>query len=150
MNSNQPIKFRKMLSQGFSLIELMMVVVIMGILATIAIPNYLHYAKRAKFTEIIKATEPYKLAVELCFQAQGKITECNAGSHGIPPGVGTKKEQNKPYGRVASVSIAKGIITATATADLAAKTFILKPNTTGDDAQLSWTISGSCKDNGLC
>lgn len=143
-------KLNSHLNRGFTLIELMMVVVIIGILATIAIPNYLHYAQRAKFTEIIQATAPYKLAVELCFQEQGKIDTCDAGMHGIPAAIGQGIGQKKPYGKISSLTVVKGTITATSTIELDSKTFTLTPSTTSEDGHVTWDLGGTCKASGIC
>jgi len=54
--------------KGFTLIELMIVIAIIGILAAVAVPQYSQYTKRAKFSEVKLAVSPIKSAVELCFQ----------------------------------------------------------------------------------
>ena len=48
---------------GFTLIELMIVIAIIGILAAVAVPQYGQYTKRAKFSEVISATAPIKLSL---------------------------------------------------------------------------------------
>lgn len=53
----------KLTEQGFSLIELMVVVAIVGILSTVAIPAYKSYTIRAKVTEMLALAQPVKLTV---------------------------------------------------------------------------------------
>jgi type IV pilus assembly protein PilA len=59
------------MQQGFTLIELMIVVAIIGILAAIAIPAYQTYTAKAKFTEVILSTSGIKAAIEVCAQSNG-------------------------------------------------------------------------------
>src|SRR5687768_11021587 len=92
---------------GFSLIELMIVIAIIGILAIIAIPSYQDYTKRARFSEVIAATAPYKTAVSLALQQGTPVAELNTNTHGIPA-------SPKPTQNLTSIKVEKGIITATA------------------------------------
>ncbi len=136
--------------QGFTLIELMIVVAIIGILAAIAIPNYQQYTKKAKFTEVVQATSPFKLAVEACFQDQQAVASCGtAGTNGIPSAAGAS-------GYVSSVAVGtNGTITATAVSSngLGGETYILTPTTNGTAStgyNLTWGKSGGCVTSGIC
>lgn len=125
--------------QGFSLIELMIVVAIIGILATIAIPSYQQYTKKARFAEIITAASVFKTAVALAIQEGVPLDDIKDGTHGIPMSPTATKN-------LASIKVMRGVITATATELIDKASYILKPSQDGS----IWAIGGTCLKSGLC
>lgn len=71
-------------NKGFSLIELMIVVAILGILSSLAIPSFTSYTQRAKATTAYLALQPWQTAIALCWQEQGNFSTCNLGQANIP------------------------------------------------------------------
>lgn len=75
-------------NKGFTIIELMIAVAIIGVLAAVAIPAYGNYLNRAKVSEAFNMAGPYQVAFAECVQNVGidkaKTGECASGKNGVP------------------------------------------------------------------
>lgn len=148
----------KKVQQGFTLIELMIVVAIIGILASIAIPAYTTYTNKAKFSEVVLASAPYKLGVEVCFQNTGTLlaASCGNGVGGVPAvtavAAGQVAAGSGAVGATATATTTTVTTTGSAlTTALSGKTYILSGTTTGPTAPIIWTnVGGTCIANGYC
>lgn len=84
MFCSAPHESKETQNAGFTLIELMLVIAIVGILVTLALPSYQHYTRKAHYAEVVQAAAPLKVAVEQCYQTTGGLKTCRSGQTGIP------------------------------------------------------------------
>jgi type IV pilus assembly protein PilA len=135
-------KMMKKAEGGFTLIELMIVVAIIGILAAVAIPAYSNYVVKAKVGAALTSVSTLQTAVVNCMQeAGGDPTNCTTAntSSGIPAFTPTKE--------VASAVVNEnGVIVATFAGGIASDipstaTFTLTPSNVANQTSVTWNIT---------
>ena len=133
------------LQKGFTLIELMIVVAIIGILAAIAIPAYQDYIARSQASEALNLAGGVKATVADIYSNEGVFTNADSGSLGLP----TAASVTGKY--VASVGVTDGVITATMNATgvangLGGDTIILSPDASSGGS-IEWVCTGGTMDD---
>lgn len=146
---------------GFSLIELMIALTIIGVLSSIAVPSYMHYTKRAKFIEVINSTSALKMEVEGCYIVKRTVQQCRANSGrydqheyqanntGYAKSLNLKDKVDPDGDPGIQLQDLRPEITAKAADDLGGDTFVLTGRLTAEGGMV-WTQSGTCIASGMC
>jgi len=122
----------KQVQKGFTLIELMIVVAIIGILAAVALPAYQDYTVRARVSELILAASSAKTGLSEGMQTTGSWSQTWMSSITI-----------SSTGLIASATISTaGQVIVSGTAPTSSSIVTLTPNTTTDN-KLIWTCTGA-------
>ncbi len=124
--------------QGFTLIELMIVIAIIAILLVIAIPAYQDYTVRARVSEGVNLAAAAKLAVSETTLDTGKLPANAAAAGYVTP--------KSTY--VDSIGIANGVVTVNLSgnaglSDAKSKTLVFTPTWKTGDAQILWTCTST-------
>jgi prepilin-type N-terminal cleavage/methylation domain-containing protein len=130
--------------QGFTLMEMIITLMIVGILAGVAIPYYQDYSRRAYYTEVVDAVKPYKFAASECIQRLGTLVGCDHATNNIPNAI------TADTGAVSSLVVANGVITVDPVAQngiLDSDDYVLTP-TLQANGYITWASSGEAVTKG--
>ena len=133
---------------GFTLIELMIVIAILGILAAIAIPAYQDYSIRAKTSEAINTAAPAKLAVSEFFQSEGGTLPVNRTEAGASDIVSDYVDSMTVTNGVIYIEVDTTATGAAALSDPCATMWVVLTPNTGTTGATGWSCRGASDNTG--
>jgi type IV pilus assembly protein PilA len=134
----------KRTQSGFTLIELMIVVAIIGVLASLALPAYSNYTKKAKFAEVVSAGSAVKSSIDVCYQTKGALGSCDEFSELSIAALSVTGGANVASVTIDTTTAGKIEVTGATTVDSA--TYTLTP--TAANGTLTW--GAVCSNTAFC
>lgn len=128
-----------MRQQGFSLIEIMVVIAIISILGVIAVPGYQSYMQKAAMTDVLQTILPYKNSIEICHFNFGSLSQCNSGNDNIPNNISGK--------HIKTIDVKSGIVKLSGDKILSDLNITLTPVVTDNNSPFKWNVVCEIKNN---
>lgn len=127
--------------QGFTLIEVMVVVAIVAILSAIAVPGYQNYIRKAALIDVLRTVTAFKTSVELCSFDSPAFAGCSSGQGTIPA--------DSPGRYIKSARAENGVVTVLGNSSLAALTVSTTPAKNPHNGITVWTTVCETKEEAL-
>ncbi len=144
-------QMKKKTQQGFTLIELMIVVAIIGILAAVALPAYQTYSDRASYSEVVLAATPAKNAIDICIQTgRGGAAATPSDCTTIATQAGWANGDLVSSVTIGGSSTAPSVTVRPVASGnfVSTDTYVLTATITNGAA--NWAVSGGCVAKGFC